>query len=61
MAQKIEKIFFSNMNQIKLYFPILVLDQQGVKIVSPYWIASLSRKAAYLPPYACPPAKPLVI
>ncbi len=33
-AQK-TKIFFSNVNQNKLYNPILVSDQQVVKIVSP--------------------------
>ena len=27
--------FFSNVNQNKLYFPILVSKQQGVKIISP--------------------------
>jgi hypothetical protein len=31
---KKRKNFFSNMNQNKLYFPIPVSDQQGVKIVS---------------------------
>jgi hypothetical protein len=30
------KIFFSNVNQNKLYFPIPVSDQQVVEIVSPY-------------------------
>ncbi len=33
---KKRKIFFSNVNQNKLYFPILVSDQQVVKTVSPY-------------------------
>jgi hypothetical protein len=30
------KILFKNVNQNKLYFQILVSDQQGVKLVSPY-------------------------
>ncbi len=29
------KIFFLNVNQNKLYFPILLSEQQGDKIVSP--------------------------
>jgi hypothetical protein len=33
-TKKKGKIFFSNTNQNKLYFPIPVSDQQGVKIVS---------------------------
>jgi hypothetical protein len=33
-GSKKRKIFFLNVNQNKLYFPILVLDQQVVKIVS---------------------------
>ena len=33
-AQK-TKIFFSNVNKNKLYFSILVSEQQGVKILSP--------------------------
>ncbi len=35
-AQNGPKIFFSNVNQNKQYFPIMVSDQQVVKIVSPY-------------------------
>jgi hypothetical protein len=36
--KKREKVF-SNVNHNKLYFPILVSDQQVVKIVSPYYTA----------------------
>jgi hypothetical protein len=34
-AQKNQKYFFSNVNKNKLYFPILVSEQQGGKILSP--------------------------
>ncbi len=33
---KKQKIFFSNVNKDKLYFPILVSEQQVVEIVSPH-------------------------
>jgi hypothetical protein len=49
--KKKNKTFFSNMNQNKLYFPILVLDQQVVKISSPYCainIFSTGRGCLYL-------------